>query len=87
VNQEAEVAIISTSPSSKCGIGIYTENLYGTLTKNKRNKIVILSETPYQGKLQYEKTWEKGLNITSPLNIFRKILKKKLKLSIFNTNG
>jgi len=87
VNQEAEIAIISTSPASKCGIGIYTENLYGTLPKDKRNKIVILSETLYLGKLQYEKTWEKGLNIISPLNILRKIFKKKLKLCIFNTNG
>lgn len=87
MKEEAEIAVISTSPSSKCGIGIYTENLYGTLPKNKRNKIVILSETPYPGKLQYEKTWKKGLNITSPINILRKIFKKKLKLCIFNTNG
>ena len=87
MKEEAEIAVISTSPASKCGIGIYTENLYGALPENKRNNIVILSETPYPGKLRYEKTWEKGLNITSPLNIFRKIFKKKLRLYTFNTNG
>nr|MDO8045139.1 hypothetical protein [Candidatus Baldrarchaeota archaeon] len=76
MKQEAEIAIISTSPSSKCGIGIYTENLYGALPENKSNKIIVLSETPHEGKLRYEKTWKKGLNILSPINIFRKILKK-----------
>jgi len=79
VKQETEIAVISTSPQSKCGIGIYTENLYGALPKNKRNKIIIFSETSYQGRLQYEKTWKKGLNILSPINILRKIFKKKLR--------
>jgi len=79
LKKEVEITIISTSPSSKCGIGIYTENLYGALPEDKRNKIIVLSEKSHHGKLLYEKTWEKGLNILSPLKILHKIFKKKVK--------
>jgi len=79
LKETAEIAIISTSPASNCGIGIYTENLYGSLPENKRKKIIIFSDKSYQGKLTYEKTWKKGLNPSSPLRILQKTFKKKLK--------
>jgi len=71
---KAAIAIISTSPSARCGIGIYTESLYGVLTEEQRSKIVVLSDRSYCGKLRYEKSWERGSSVLSPLRLFFKIL-------------
>lgn len=72
---KATIAIISTSPSARCGIGIYTESLYGVLARKQRSKIVVLSDKSYHGKLRYEKSWDRGSSILSPLRLFFKILK------------
>jgi len=80
LKEEAEIAVISTSPSTKCGIGIYTENLYSALPKEKRDKIIILSNDFYQGNVRYEKVWSKGLDPLSPIKIFYRIFKKDYKV-------
>ena len=72
---KAAIAIISTSPSARCGIGIYTESLYGVLAREQRDKMVVLSDKSYHGKLRYEKSWNRGSSILSPLKLFFKILK------------
>ncbi len=80
MKEETEVAVISTSPSTKCGIGIYTENLYSALPKEKRDKIVILSNDFYQGNVKYERVWKKGLDFLSPFKILHRIFKKNCRV-------
>lgn len=80
MKEETGIAVISTSSSTKCGIGIYTENLYSALPKEKRDKIIILSNDFYQGNLKYERVWKKGLDFLSPFKILHRIFKKNCRV-------